>query len=229
MADTTQYTRDYTKWIEANHTTWQYTKDFTAWINKNYEKEIKSGKATLAKLQADKSVQERYTKETKNEPTESILSTLQANSDNQKKYTQTTGEEPIEIIRELKTSSKGKYGKVFRRNTYQEAQSIAAASREQVRMTTKKSDGKTTLTDRSEVTINSVFGKRGEKWQMHTTGSHDNKQIYLTSENNNWNFIINDWPSVEGQWNTEEIEDSSGLKDQKGNKVKVKNRILNWR
>ena len=64
---------------------------------------------------------------------------------------------------------------------------------------------------------------------MHTTGSHDNKQIYLTSENNNWNFIINDWPSVEGQWNTEEIEDSSGLKDQKGNKVKVKNRILNWR
>ena len=110
MADTTQYTRDYTKWIEANHTTWQYTKDFTAWINKNYEKEIKSGKATLAKLQADKSVQERYTKETKNEPTESILSTLQANSDNQKKYTQTTGEEPIEIIRELKTSSKGKYG-----------------------------------------------------------------------------------------------------------------------
>ena len=126
---------------------------------------------------------------------------------------------------ELKSKKEGKSGKELRRNTYTTAKTLAKqqGKRTNVTMNVKNSKG-VAVTDRSEITWNSsVFGKRGDKWQLHTTGSHNNKELYFSSENNGWNFIVRDWPKVESQWK------NSKVKDGEGNTIIIKNnKILNW-
>lgn len=63
--------------------------------------------------------------------------------------------------------------------------------------------------------------KKGDTWQIHTTGSHNDKQLTLTSQNHGWNFIIHDWPKVETFFNDRT--------DAEGNLIKVNKKLKSWR
>ncbi len=63
--------------------------------------------------------------------------------------------------------------------------------------------------------------KKGDTWQIHTTGSHNDKQLTLTSQTHGWNFIIHDWPKVETFFNDRT--------DAEGNLIKVNKKLKSWR
>tara|TARA_Y100001937_G_C7110480_1_gene327280 strand:- start:562 stop:1437 length:876 start_codon:yes stop_codon:yes gene_type:complete len=79
------------------------------------------------------------------------------------------------------------------------------------------------LKDTSKIlwTTNVFNSKKNDTWQIHTTGSHGDKTLYFTSETNGWNFIVRDWPTVEGKFNTKDDPD--------GNEIIVTKSIKSWR
>lgn len=79
------------------------------------------------------------------------------------------------------------------------------------------------LKDSSKIlwTTNVFNSKKNDTWQIHTTGSHGDKTLYFTSENHGWNFIVRDWPAVEGKFNTKDDPD--------GNEIIVTKSIKSWR
>ena len=79
------------------------------------------------------------------------------------------------------------------------------------------------LKDSSQIiwTTNVFNSKKNDTWQIHTTGSHGDKTLYFTSETHGWNFIVRDWPAIEGKFNTKDDPD--------GNEIIVTKSIKSWR
>ena len=61
----------------------------------------------------------------------------------------------------------------------------------------------------------------GDTWQLHTTGSHGNAQLYMTSQTYGWNFIVHNWPEVETKFNSKTDGD--------GNTITVNKKLKSWR
>jgi len=93
---------------------------------------------------------------------------------------------------------------------------------EDVDVTVTKNDG-SDLKDSSQfVWHTNVFNSiNRDTWQMHTTGSHNNKEIVFTSNTHGWNFIPHDWPSVEEKFNSKT--------DPEGNTFTVNKKMKSWR
>ena len=113
-------------------------------------------------------------------------------------------------------------GRVFGKQVQVNFKHSTTTTTEDVDVTVSKNDG-SDLKDSSQfVWDTNVFNSiKGDTWQMHTTGSHNNKEIVLTSETHGWNFIPHDWPSVEEKFNSKT--------DPEGNTFTVNKKMKSWR
>lgn len=92
---------------------------------------------------------------------------------------------------------------------------------EDVPVTVTKDDGGD-MTDSTQITWDTnVFNSKRDNWQIHTTGSHNDKELTFTSQNHGWNFIVHDWPKVEEKFNSKN--------DPEGNTITVKKKLKSWR
>ena len=93
---------------------------------------------------------------------------------------------------------------------------------EDVDITVSKNDGSDVTDSTSIVWDTNVFNSlKGDTWQLHTTGSHGNAQLYMTSQTYGWNFIVHNWPEVETKFNSKTDGD--------GNTITVNKKLKSWR